>query len=166
MDRYYAINVLTAAGTQKTFSIITKVLLENALLVDIGVLIPSGHGGLTGVRILSSNQLVLPFNGGAYIIADNYDHIFPVGTEIGVRSISIETYNEDVYDHTHYLKFHLTDLAPTGVSSPSQASASLVTAISEGAPGTTGSLIIPSTATTPGGLTLPPLPPPPILTIH
>jgi hypothetical protein len=165
MDRIYQVDILTPSGTAVTAPLTTQVPLENAILVDVEVFIPPGHAGLTGIHIRQSAQQVIPFGSLAWIIADNYNRIFPVNTEIGSRSISVRTYNTDVFDHTFYVRFHIQDLNTTGSQTPSISAGDLSNVITEGF---TSDTPLGDGGTTPGaGDTVipPPPPPPPSLTL-
>ncbi len=166
MDRIYPVTLTVPLGTQTFNPVTLAVALENALLVDIDLLIPPGHNGFTGLRIRSSRQQIIPWGNVDWIIASDYTHKFPVNEEIGSKSISITAYNTDVYDHTFYLHFTVTNLAPGRAVSLSSSSAPILTQ-TETPQGSTspldsigdggGGLLLPTS------LVLPPPPPPPSL---
>jgi len=114
MDRFYQITPTIPFGTTQINPFGQTVPLENALLVSVELLIPPGHNGFTGIRIRSSRQQILPWGNNDWFIGDNYTNTFPVDSEIGASSISIQAYNEDVYDHTFYVRFHIRSLPTNG----------------------------------------------------
>lgn len=160
MDRTYQADIAVPAGTSALAPLTTQVQLENAFLVDIEIFIPPGHAGLTGINIRQSGQQILPFANLSWIIADNYSRIFPVNVEIGSRSISVRTYNTDVFVHAFYVRFHIQDLTKGGGQPPSAAGGSLANVISEGLlNGDIDGNPVPPPGS--GGDSLPSLPPPP-----
>jgi len=165
MDRYYQATVTTNPGVTSLAPLTTAVILENALLVDIEILIPTGHTGLTGVRVRQSGQQILPFGSSSFIVADDYLRIFDINTEVGARSISVQSYNNDIYQHTHYLRFHIRDLSSESDTTLSRSGVIIAQDINDGLAGTIDTdnpdspLVVP-------GVTLPlPPPPPPALTL-
>lgn len=152
MDRYYEQDITVTGGTTPTNPATTNIALENALLVDVEILIPPGHNALTGVRIRQSRQQIIPWGNNSWISADNYSRIFDVNSEIGSKAISVQTYNNDTFDHTFYMRFHIRELRTDTGSTASGSASGLI--------GLSGSLD--GIADLPG-LPLPPLPLPPIL---
>jgi hypothetical protein len=86
------------------------VVTEDALLVDVEILIPRGHKGFTGIRILQSGQQIIPWANLSWLEADSYNRVFEVNSEIGANSLSVLAYNRDRFEHTFQVRFHLRDL--------------------------------------------------------
>lgn len=104
---YFPVTVTTPAGTAKASPLSTLVAVPPALLTCVDLLIPAGHAGQTGFRVVYSGQVILPFNGSdavAWIVGDDdhttFDLAFPVSTQL-----RIQTYNTGVFDHSHYVRF-------------------------------------------------------------
>lgn len=110
MDRYYPVALIVPPGTSISVPVSQSVVLENNLLVDVEIEIPSGHAGFTGVRVLSSKQQILPWGNSSWIIADDYVRVFSWNEEIGANAISVQGYNTDKISHTFYLRFHMVNL--------------------------------------------------------
>ena len=110
MDRYYPLTLAIPAGTAAVAPVTQAITLEDASLVDVELVIPPGHSGLTGVRVRMSNQQVLPWGSGSWIVADDYRRVFEVNSEIGRRTVSVQAYNTDIFPHTFDLRFHIRDL--------------------------------------------------------
>jgi hypothetical protein len=125
MDRYYPLELAVPAQTSLSAPLSSQLALENALLVDIEIIIPDGHLGQTGVRVLQSQQQVLPWGNQSWLRGNGYSRIFQVNGEIGARSISVQGYNIDFRVHTFLLRFHLRDLdtAPIAEATPTQRAA-------------------------------------------
>lgn len=152
MDRYYPLDITVPNGTSISSPLTTLTTLENAILVDVEILIPPGHNALTGIRVRQSRQQIIPWGNDSWISADNYVRVFDVNAEIGSKSISVQTYNGDTFDHTFYMRFHIRELGTKGDGAISTAGTGLI--------GLGGGL---GDVPTLPGLPLPPLPLPPIL---
>lgn len=109
-ERYYPLDLVVPAGTTEAAPLTVDVPLEDALLVDIEIIVPGGHKGFTGIKIRQSSQQVLPWGNNNWIIADSWSRVFDMDTEIGSQSISVQAFNTDFYDHTFYLRFHIREL--------------------------------------------------------
>lgn len=108
-DRYYPVTLTVPADTLQIPEAL-DVPLENAMLVDVEVIIPSGHAGLTGLRVMQSSQQIIPWGNNSYLIGDNYTGVFQVNTEIGADSIRVEGINSDTYSHSFLVRFHIRDM--------------------------------------------------------
>ena len=114
-ERYIVANILTPAGTTAAAPQSTAIDLGDVMLLTARLHIPSGHCGLTGWRIDFSGVTILPYsNPSAWLIGDNDRELFQVDYEVG-NTLKIVTYNTDIYDHTHYCTFKVTEL-PAQVS--------------------------------------------------
>lgn len=132
MDRIYPVTFVVSLGVQPVFPVTQTVPLEDALLVSIELLVPPGPSGFTGLRVRSSRQQIIPWGSSDWIIADNYHYTFPVNEEIGSRSISVQGYNQDVYDHTFYLRFLIRTITKGQSASPIDAAIPLAGLIQSG----------------------------------
>jgi hypothetical protein len=132
MDRHYQVSITVPDGTDPIAPQTTTVVLENAFLVDVEILIPPGHAGLTGIRIRQSVQQVIPWGNLDWISSDNYERIFPFNSEIGARSMSIQAYNTDVFAHSFQVRFHIRDLEGKSQDAATTAAAILGGFISSG----------------------------------
>ena len=155
MDRHYQVSVTVPEGTSDIAPQTTAVVLENAFLVDVEIIIPPGHAGLTGIRILQSVQQVIPWGNLSWISSDNYSRIFPFNAEIGSRSISVQAYNTDVFAHSFQVRFHVRDLSSTNEDHAVSAANAFGGLISS------GDFTSDNTALPPPVPLVPPIPPPP-----
>ena len=160
MDRYYPVALTVPAGTAIAAPVSVAVALENNLLVDVEIQIPSGHSGFTGVRVLSSNQQILPWGNSSWIVADDYVRVFDWNEEIGSKAISVQGYNTDTMSHTFYLRFHIINLpviAPSsGIGTPGSGGSPVGVTGGGGNPPTLPPPTLPP-------IDMPPLPLPPVL---
>lgn len=118
-DRYYPIELTVPASTTPGNPTVLAVPLEDNTLVDVEIVVPAGHVALTGVRVLSSNQQIIPWGNLSWIKANDYVRVFEYNDYIGAKAISVNGYNTDVIPHTFYLRFHIRDLVNPDAGSPS-----------------------------------------------
>lgn len=117
--RLYELDVTIPAGTAKSAAVVTPWPLENNILDTITVVIPSGHCGFTGVRVLQASQQIVPWGNSSYIVANDEKIPIDINIEIGASAITVQAYNTDVYAHTFYLRAAVRDIplpAPSGAS--------------------------------------------------
>jgi hypothetical protein len=110
MDRYYPVDMSIPAGTLQSAPLSLDVVTADALLVDVEIIIPRGHKGLTGIRVLQSSQQILPWGNLFWLVADGYTRVFDVDSEVGANSLSLQAYNEDFFDHLFQVRFHIRDM--------------------------------------------------------
>jgi hypothetical protein len=136
MDRYYQTTFTVPPATLASNPATVAVQTEDALLVDIEVIIPDGHMGLTGIRVRQSGQQILPWANLSWITGNRYERVFQVNTEIGSKSLSLQGFNTDFRNHTFYVRFHLRDLGSTAVApaSPDQRAIPDILNLSSGTP--------------------------------
>lgn len=115
---YFPLTVTTAAATAKATPLSTLVRVPPALLTATDVLIPTGHAGQTGLQLVYSGQVILPFAGATgdqWIVGDGdretFDFQFPIGGALTVR-----TFNTGIFAHSHYLRFKVDYNAYTATS--------------------------------------------------
>jgi hypothetical protein len=117
MDRLYPINTPTPAGTPIAAPLVTAFPLEDAQLEKITIIIPDGHSGLTGIRILWSGTQIVPFALNYYLTGNDRIIEVKLNSYITVNALSIETYNLDVFAHTFWLEALVTDPPAPGQQS-------------------------------------------------
>lgn len=83
---------------------------------------------MTGIRILRSQQQVIPWGNLNYLIANDRRFSVDVGDELTESKLVILTYNTDIYNHSHYLYATITDMPLQGLS-PAQNSPIVATAL-------------------------------------
>lgn len=108
-DRIEIFEVLIPAGTVIASPQETQLSFQDGRLDRLQITVPPGPSGLVGFRIAHSGQSIIPRSGDAWIVTDN-EHIdwdtdnYPTG-----NAWSVFAYNLDYYDHTIYLRFHVTE---------------------------------------------------------
>jgi len=128
VDRLYPFTVTTPASTAIGAPQSTPLPLEDARLVQVTIIVPDGHAGLTGIRLLQASQQIIPWSNLDYIIANNRIVTIPVDGEITGTGLVAVTYNSDVFIHNHYLEVLIRDLPlPVQPGAASQTGPAIVT---------------------------------------
>lgn len=116
MIRVYEVQFTVPASTGVAAPVSQPVVLEDALLQTVRVLVPGGHSGLTGLRITWGGTQLLPINAGTWIISDNEILDWPMNDEVTANGLSLTGYNTDIFPHTFYLRFTISERATSPVA--------------------------------------------------
>jgi hypothetical protein len=124
-----------------------------ARIVDqIDIRVPPGPNGLMGFQITSANQPIIPYNAGAFVIANDERIIWALTNQITSGAWQLMGYNTGQYDHTVYVRFLLS---LTGTSAPDPTGSPIDAALIDSG----GSLSGDTTPDTPAAATVPELAP-------
>ena len=117
--------VTCPAGTAASSPVTTATTLGVVDVSDIQIVIPRGHSGLTGLRILLGGSQVLPRNDGGWIIGDDERLEYPVTGYLNTGLWKAQMYNTGIYDHSWQIRYVAEYVypdpqppAPTLVASP------------------------------------------------
>jgi len=80
--------------------------LPRGMITRVDILIPWGHGGLTGLQIWVQETPILPAPPGAWVVGNDSLYTFPVTIPIDQEPLGVWLvgYNEDeYYEHTFYV---------------------------------------------------------------
>lgn len=122
--RIYEITFTVPAGTPSNAPVSVPWVTEDNLIVDIELEVPPGHNGLTGIRVTKGDAQLMPWGSGTWIIANNYNRVFPVGVYLPTGDVQLQGYNTGAYPHSFYLRMTIVNHdhhAETVQGSPSQA---------------------------------------------
>lgn len=108
--RVYEADLTVPAGTAAAAPISAVWALDQGTLIKVRIVVPSGHNGLTGIRVLWAGTPIIPYAGAAYIVANNEQMEWEINQEVNIGSVSIQAYNTDIYPHSFYLRGLLTGL--------------------------------------------------------
>ena len=105
MEEYFKV-ITVPANTPQTSPKRERIEVEGDYVYEVAYLIPSGHVGLTGLRLKYGDYQLLPRNVGEWVRGD--DVYRSVKVRWYFRSpkplLTIEAYNEDdTYDHSFYI---------------------------------------------------------------
>jgi hypothetical protein len=123
--RVYEITFTVPAGTLPAAPFSQTWKTEDAVIADIELIVPSGHNGVTGFRVMKGDVQLLPFSRGTFLIANNYSRVFPIGTYIPTGDLKLQGYNQGVNPHSFYVRMTVTDYTPPVSSDIGNASQAL-----------------------------------------
>lgn len=106
--------VLTPAGTDASAYQVTSMAFQDGRVDRVEIIIPPGPSGLMGFKLAHSGQSVIPLSTDQWNIADGQRFDWPLRNFPTGNAWELWTYNTDVYDHTIYLWFHVTEVTEPG----------------------------------------------------
>jgi hypothetical protein len=102
--RVVELDVQVPAGTLPGAPLILPWNTYEGFWDDIELVIPDGHNGTTGIRILKGDVSIIPWGGTMFIVASGYQRVFPIGGHLSPGDLKISAYNQGFYPHTFYLR--------------------------------------------------------------
>lgn len=115
--RIYPLTVTVPAGTQQSNPVSQSFTTEDNQLDAIELIIPPGHNGLTGVRVMKGDTQLIPWGSNSWIIGNDYSREFPVDDYLPTRDVTVQAYNMGNFAHSFYLRAIIEDYVPqTGQS--------------------------------------------------
>jgi hypothetical protein len=79
-------------------------------VVRLEIIVPPGPSGLVGFKVRHSSQVVIPFAGTDWIVADDEKMDWPMSGYPTGNKWSVQQYNTDIYNHTVRYRFHVDEL--------------------------------------------------------
>ena len=120
MDRIYYQIVAVPANTPQSAPFTVTIPLEENDLVEIDCIIPDGHCGLTGIRLLQSQQQVWPWANNSYFVGNDTHLNIPYKDAIQASGMVAEGFNTDIFAHGFYFRFTVTNTPIQGEESPAE----------------------------------------------
>lgn len=108
-ERIEVFEVTVPAGTAISAPQNTSLSFLDGHVTKIEVRIPPGPSGLVGFRFVHSQQVIIPFSGTTWIVADDEKLEWPVEGYPTNDDWSVRAYNTDIYPHTLYIRFLVTE---------------------------------------------------------
>lgn len=106
-------DVSTPPGTALATPQSTPIVLGDSLLSKVTIRVPAGHCGTTGIQVVFNGTVIVPWeNDNTWLVADNEEIEALVGTEVD-QQLTVNTYNTDIWQHTHYMRFEYTPMTLT-----------------------------------------------------
>lgn len=96
--------ITVPAGTLKTAPVSAAWAMEGDILDEIQFVIPFGHNGFTGIHVLWSNTVILPWGQGTWLVSSNEYGRFPIGLTITNANLIVEAYNTGQYQHSFFFR--------------------------------------------------------------
>lgn len=87
--------------------------MGNGALDRVDIVIPSGHVGLTGVRLLWGGRQLVPYDGAEFLTGDDDEVTVELGVYVHTGVLVVQTFNtDDAFAHAFLLRAYVTDLGP------------------------------------------------------
>lgn len=115
-DRIEPFAITVPAGTLSTAHAEFPLSFNDGRVDRLEIRIPPGPSGLVGFRIAHSGQQVIPYTGAEWIIGDNEPLDWDMDNYPTGGAWELWAYNTDIYDHTLYLRFHVTEIPGQAVT--------------------------------------------------
>ena len=116
-ERVQSTVITTGPMVESTAPRRTSIPLGNVLLSNVALYIPNGHAGLTGFQVQWNDVVIVPWElaggilvGTKWVQGNDHDFTFPVGVEV-TKNLTVLTYNSDVLNHSHYIRFTYTPIS-------------------------------------------------------
>lgn len=110
--RVEAFQITIARFTLETSPTDTALNFLPGTVDQIQIMIPPGPSGRVGFAIFHSNQQVIPFADGEFIIADGEVLTWPIERFPVNRGWVVRAFNEDAFEHTLFFRLLVTDQLP------------------------------------------------------
>jgi len=95
-------------GTLVATPLVVPLTMPARIVDRIAVRIPPGPNGLVGFAFTASNNPIIPYNGGSWIVANDETITWDLTEQITSGAWQLTAYNLGLYDHTLYVEFLLS----------------------------------------------------------
>lgn len=99
--------VTVTAGTQIAAPQLTAMTMPARIVRKVRVRVPPGPNGNVGFALAAAGVPIVPYNTGAWIVADNEILEWELEGQITSGAWQLRAYNTGAYDHTLYVVFEL-----------------------------------------------------------
>lgn len=110
------------AGTPQAAPVTISLAMPARIVRRVRARIPPGPAGLMGWALASSGVPIIPWNAGAWIVAEDEELTWDLSGQIESGAWQLLGYNTGVYAHSVYLVFEVDPpqlvAAGTGVAGP------------------------------------------------
>lgn len=104
--------LVVPAGTLQAAPASVDITVGEATLVEVRILIPVGHNGLTGIAVEMSHSRILPFGKSTdWIIGNDERLMFDMDIDVSGK-IQVVGYNLDQRTHSFYVLTHIRYSTP------------------------------------------------------
>jgi len=107
--RYYPLSPTIAAKTSQANATTTPWPVTQGRLHSVRIQIPSGHNGVTGIRITYLGQQIIPWSNNSYLVGSGDTFTLAWDAEIMPNGLAVVAFNTDLVPHQFWL---LADITP------------------------------------------------------
>lgn len=110
-------SITITAGTLSSAPMTKDVSFKDGIVDRVELVVPDGCNGLVGFALQAAHQQVIPWTNAGWIIANDEVIVWPLDGYISSGSWQLIGYNTDVFDHTIYARFLITERSAPGLGS-------------------------------------------------
>lgn len=119
MDQLWPLTVTVPPGTLQSAPQVTPWRTDDAPeLSYFDIIVPNGHNGLTGIKLLWSGTEIVPWDNTAFLTANDEKIHVEFGGYITVNALTVVTYNTDIFAHSFYLRALIKQVLPASMCQP------------------------------------------------
>ena len=117
IDRVELRSVTCPPATLQAAPLVQDISFPLGAVRELEIIVPAGHAFITGIAIMQSQQIVIPYTGSVWVISDDESIKWPYDDRLKNGSWQVSCFNLDpTYAHTWYLRF----LVDSRASQPSR----------------------------------------------
>lgn len=113
-ERFQFFTITAPAGTLQSAPLSVATPFNPGVVVEIEVIIPDGHAGLTGIRFTNAGVAVIPFNQSTFIVSNDEKIRWPLDGFLDSTDWAAQVFNTDVYDHSFFVRYLVNENQPSG----------------------------------------------------
>lgn len=123
-NRIESYTVTIPSGTLESAPTTIDTTFDPGIVDRIDVMVPPGPSGLMGFRFAYGSEIIIPNDASKWLIFDNYQGTWELEDYPTGKHWAIVGYNTDIYDHSIYIKYHLSNTdTPASKAGPGAISA-------------------------------------------
>lgn len=107
--RIEVFEVEVPAATLEAAPADTDLNFDSGRVERVEIMVPPGPSGFVGFAIVHSNQQIIPYQSGRFIIADNEVLKWELESYPEASPWTIRAYNTDIYPHTLHIRLYIDD---------------------------------------------------------
>lgn len=95
------------AGTTQAAPAVNSMAFDVRIVKGVQILFPPGCSGYVGAALQSAGQPIVPFNNGAWIVADGETIEWENTNAVHFTTLALRAYNTGGFNHTLYVRLFL-----------------------------------------------------------
>lgn len=103
-------------GTAKTAPVTRDMSFPPMTVQDITITVPAGPNGHLGIQVAASNQQVIPWNQGEFLVPNDVVMSWQPADYADAGSWQLIGYNTGTFDHTVWVRFTLLPVVAAPVA--------------------------------------------------
>lgn len=117
-ERIETFKVTTPAGTAQATPLETSLVFPPGEVLAVEIVIPTGHVGLTGLRLAQAHRPIIPRGAADFVIANGETIGWGLAGFVNSGNWQAFTYNTGVFPHSHYVRFLVREVRQPALARP------------------------------------------------